>query len=181
MYPYKSRGCNNLLKAKNVYVSCKGNDKIKVQNNLNDQYELLNTSHRFYFIFKGASSMRKAYRYGSFLCIRVYCISLRRRHVRRRVEKHQKSNSRDRRRDPRSRRQFMGRGLQATRQRKSHLCIPRKEIARPQSQYQIHVSVSDLYIFPRLVHIFSCSRIGRSIVRIQYINRSKTHECGNFV
>jgi hypothetical protein len=27
MYPYKSRGCNNLLKAKNVYASCKGNDK----------------------------------------------------------------------------------------------------------------------------------------------------------
>ncbi len=46
--------------------------------------------------------------------------------------------------------------------------------------FHIHVSVSDLYIFPRLVHIFSCSRIGRPIVGIHYINRSKTHECGNF-
>ena len=38
-----------------------------------------------------------------------------------------------------------------TLQRKSHLCIPRKEIARP--QFHIHVFVSDLF-----VHIFSFSR-----------------------
>jgi hypothetical protein len=32
-----------------------------------------------------------------------------------------------------------------------------------------------IYIFPASVHIFSCSRIGRSR---KYINRSQTHECG---
>ncbi len=52
----------------------------------------------------------------------------------------------------------------STMQRKSGLCIPRKETARPQ---YIHVSVSDLYsIFPRSVNLFSCSRIGRTIVGI---------------
>jgi hypothetical protein len=40
-----------------------------------------------------------------------------------------------------------------------------------------HVSVSDLYI-PRISPHISCSRIGRSIVG-EYINRSRTHECGN--
>ncbi len=40
-----------------------------------------------------------------------------------------------------------------TLQQESHLCIPRKGIARPQSQF-LHVSVNDLYI-PRIVpHIF---------------------------
>ncbi len=34
-----------------------------------------------------------------------------------------------------------------TLQRKTHLCIPRKGIAWPQSRFQIHVSVSDLYIY----------------------------------
>ncbi len=32
--------------------------------------------------------------------------------------------------------------------------------------FHIHVSVSDLYIFPGSVHIFSCNRVDRSIVRI---------------
>ncbi len=36
-----------------------------------------------------------------------------------------------------------------TLQRKSDLCIPRKRIARPQSHFNIHVHVSDLYI-PRI-------------------------------
>jgi hypothetical protein len=48
-------------------------------------------------------------------------------------------------------------------QRKSHLCIPRKGVAR--SPARSPVSVSDLYI-PRIVHIFSCSRIGRLTVGI---------------
>ncbi len=43
--------------------------------------------------------------------------------------------------------------------------------------FHIHVSVRDLYI-PR-IHI-SCSRIGRSIMGIYTVNRSQTHECGNW-
>jgi hypothetical protein len=64
-------------------------------------------------------------------------------------------------------------------QGKSYLCIPFLGIARPQSQNDIHVSVSDLYI----------PRIGRSTYFLlqnkqidcgnKYINRSQTHECGN--
>jgi hypothetical protein len=42
--------------------------------------------------------------------------------------------------------------------------------------FHIHVYVSDLYIFPRSVHLFSCSRIGRPLVGM-YINRSPKHEC----
>ncbi len=59
-----------------------------------------------------------------------------------------------------------GERKKVTLQRKSHLCIPRKEIARPQSQFRMHVSVSDLCI-PRIgPNIFLCSRIGRPIVGI---------------
>ncbi len=43
----------------------------------------------------------------------------------------------------------------------------------------IHVFASDLYISRIGPHI-SCSRIGRSIVGIYSINRSQTHECGNW-
>ncbi len=50
-------------------------------------------------------------------------------------------------------------------QRKSHLCIPFLGIARPQSNFPIHVSVSDLYI-PRIGQHISCSRIGRSMMGI---------------
>jgi hypothetical protein len=45
-------------------------------------------------------------------------------------------------------------------QQKSHLCIPRKEIARPQSQFP----PSCLQAIYKSVHIFSCSRIGRPIM-----------------
>ncbi len=33
-------------------------------------------------------------------------------------------------------------------------------------------------MFPGSVHIFSCNRIGRPILGIQYMYRSQTHECG---
>ncbi len=45
--------------------------------------------------------------------------------------------------------------------------------------FHIHVSVSDLY--PRISPHISCSRIYRHIDKWEYINRSQTHECGNWV
>ncbi len=50
-------------------------------------------------------------------------------------------------------------------QRKSHLCLPIEGIARPQSQFP-HSCLRAIYIFLESVHIFSCSRIGRPILRI---------------
>jgi hypothetical protein len=44
--------------------------------------------------------------------------------------------------------------------------------------WEINVSVSDLYI-PRIGPHISCSRIGRSVVRILYINHSHTCEFEN--
>ncbi len=114
------------------------------------------------------------------------------------------------------RRSIMWRWKYHALQRKSHLCILRKGIARPQSQFphssicerfilprsvhktphiflhvflflelrglspsfHIHESVSELYI-PRIGPPISCRKIARSILGI-YINRSKTHECGNW-
>ncbi len=46
------------------------------------------------------------------------------------------------------------------------LCIPRKGIARPRSQFLHSVILWAIYIFLESVHIFSCSRIGRPIVGI---------------
>ncbi len=48
---------------------------------------------------------------------------------------------------------------------KSHFCVPFLEIARSQSQFHIHVSVSDLNV-PRIGPHISCSRIGRLIMGI---------------
>jgi hypothetical protein len=44
--------------------------------------------------------------------------------------------------------------------------------------FHIHVNVSDLYI-PR-IHIFSCSRTGRPILEILYINLSQICACRNW-
>jgi hypothetical protein len=52
-------------------------------------------------------------------------------------------------------------------------CIPRNETARPRSQF-----LHSWYIFPGLVCLFGCSKIGRQI--LVYINRSQIHECGNW-
>ncbi len=43
--------------------------------------------------------------------------------------------------------------------------------------FHVHVSVSDL--FPGLVHIFSCCRVGKSIVGL-YKSLTHTHGCGNW-
>jgi hypothetical protein len=45
--------------------------------------------------------------------------------------------------------------------------------------FHIHVSASDLY-FLRIGPHISCSIIGRSMVGIYTVNRSQTHECGNW-
>jgi hypothetical protein len=61
-------------------------------------------------------------------------------------------------------------------QRKSNFCIPILRI--PRHNFHIHVSVSDLYI-PRIgPHIFL--QQNRQIDSGKYINRSQTHECGNW-
>ncbi len=54
-----------------------------------------------------------------------------------------------------------------------------RELRGLNPNFHIPVSVSVLYI-PRIGGIFSCSRIGRSIVGIYSIKSSQTHECGNW-
>jgi hypothetical protein len=44
--------------------------------------------------------------------------------------------------------------------------FPEKELRGLSSYFHIYVSMSDYYNLAELVHIFSCSRIGRLIVRI---------------
>ncbi len=59
-----------------------------------------------------------------------------------------------------------------TLQRKSDFMYPGIETARPQSQC-LHSCICDLYIPTRSVHLFSSSRIGKSIVGI-YISLTET-------
>ncbi len=58
--------------------------------------------------------------------------------------------------------------------RKSNLCIPRKGIARPQSQFHnSYVCLWAIYIFPGSVHIFGRSKIDRPTLK--YINISQIY------
>ncbi len=59
-------------------------------------------------------------------------------------------------------------------QRKSLLCIPRKEIARKQSQFP-HSCVCEQFLYS---HIFSAA--DKAYRSWDYINRLQTHECGNW-
>jgi hypothetical protein len=44
--------------------------------------------------------------------------------------------------------------------------------------FHIHVSVSDIYIFPQSICLFCCRKsVDQSW---EYVNRSQTHECGNW-
>jgi hypothetical protein len=63
-------------------------------------------------------------------------------------------------------------------QRKSHLCIPRKGIARPQSQFP-HSCVCERFISSqdRSTYFPGAEQADQSW---EYINRSETHECGNW-
>ncbi len=54
--------------------------------------------------------------------------------------------------------------------------LPEMKLRGLSSNFHIQVSVSNLYIIPRLVHLFSCSRMGRHR-SWEYINRSQIHEC----
>jgi hypothetical protein len=57
--------------------------------------------------------------------------------------------------------------LSSTLQGKSHLCIPFLGIVRPLvPNSHVHVSASDLYVFPGSVHIIPCSRISRPVLEV---------------
>jgi hypothetical protein len=65
-----------------------------------------------------------------------------------------------------------------TLQRKSHLCIPRKGIARPQSKYP-HSCVCERFIYSqgRSTYFPAAEQADHSC---EYIIHSQTHDCGNW-
>jgi hypothetical protein len=65
----------------------------------------------------------------------------------------------------------------ASLQRKSHLCIPRKGITRPQSQFP-HLYVCEWFIYSHDRSAYSAA--GKYVLdqSWEYINRSRRHECG---
>ncbi len=70
--------------------------------------------------------------------------------------------------------------LQRTTTENSKQIIPEKELRGHRPDFHIHVSVCDLhiYVFPRSICLLWCRKyVDRSG---EYINRSHTHECGNW-
>ena len=63
-----------------------------------------------------------------------------------------------------------------TLQRKSHLCVPRKGIARPQSQFT-HSCVCERFIYSQNRTAYSAAG---NMWTDPGINYSQTHECGNW-
>ncbi len=59
-----------------------------------------------------------------------------------------------------------------------HLNIPRKGIARPQSPF---MCLWAIFIFPRFICLLCCRKyVDCGPIPWEYINRSQTHECGNW-
>ncbi len=67
-----------------------------------------------------------------------------------------------------------------TLQRKSHLYIPRKGIVRPQSQISHSCICERFYIYPGSVCLSCCRKICGPILRKYIKSLTDTHECGNW-
>ncbi len=66
-----------------------------------------------------------------------------------------------------------------TQQRKSHLCIPRKWVAQPQSQFP-HSCVWERFIYSQDQSTYFPAAEYKADRSWEYANRSQTHECGNW-
>jgi hypothetical protein len=64
-------------------------------------------------------------------------------------------------------------------QRNLNLCIPRKGIARPQSQFP-HSCVCERSVYSHNRSAYFLQQIRQTYRRILYINRSQKHECRNW-
>jgi hypothetical protein len=69
--------------------------------------------------------------------------------------------------------------LQRTYTEKSKQIFPEKELWGQSPNFHIHVSASNFYI-PTIDLPILLEEICGPILGIQYINRSQTHECGNW-